>query len=842
LEKTIHTFFNFYAGWTGGECRKMNYPEIFESLLLMGNVEEFAKAAGAASDKFFPIRDKDGPKYRQHQKEAIVDILKAFFIDKKKFVCLDAKVGAGKSPIAYTVCRILGTSSYLTSQKQLQDQIIREGWAKTKMLKGKNAYSCNFATTHYPGKDIRCNYKGDAFKMCNNSEDTYDVSSESDEMIIESIKDVVKRFWNNDRLFRMKTSFEADDDIDQKCRELISFINSDMEIGEVKYPIHRAIGCSMGPFECPIKSRKVMAEMSQIRILNPDVYYLFNQTMFKYSDLMVIDECHTLENCIQRIFDIKFPIRTLYKIFGINLDSLLQARDPKDFIDRYKELYHSHIGPIVCASKIFDDLGGLMNIESYDDLMKYNARNEYVEAFKKGSYDLMTDPQPINMIEIVGMAIKNDIEFISKKYLIPFAELIRHNFVEECKAVECSKDLNIWDSLIPACQNFDDMLKHKSSHNPSRRYGMHIAKIIEVINDQFKLIHKLIDISENKIAFAAGIRKEKIKKICQETDLEYFIDKMNIGGDYDDMLTITPIEIGAILNSFFYQNASKVLLSTGTWIDPEGMLKDFGITDNYKFVNVPSTFNPKARMIFALDNIAYTNFSKKHEGIYDYKTDVGIKKFVYELANTIKDVKQFLFQHHGAGSPNIVIHCHTFEIARMIAEHIPGADKKYLIHISDDSSEIRNNVTGHIFESIHKDALLHYFISHPRSGLIFISPSISEGVDFKYSIARAQIILKRPTPYMKDPYIEIKHKGSEALGIPAVPYYVDRVTCTTMIQQYGRIMRAQDDWGYTFLLDQAIVPLLNRLIYDKELAKKMNVGYFMEAIQFNRFGKLQWIV
>jgi Rad3-related DNA helicase len=146
---------------------------------------------------------------------------------------------------------------------------------------------------------------------------------------------------------------------------------------------------------------------------------------------------------------------------------------------------------------------------------------------------------------------------------------------------------------------------------------------------------------------------------------------------------------------------------------------------------------------------------------------------------------------------------------------------------------IRNYFTGNLVSYVYKDELLQHVLNNKNSGLTFVSPSVAEGVDFKYDAARAQIILKRPTPNIGNPYVNAQYKGNSAFGIPKDPNYLDRVTYIEMMQMYGRIMRAEDDWGVTIVYDQAIAKSFNSLLSPRgaRRVKELGLDYFVSAIK-----------
>jgi ATP-dependent DNA helicase DinG len=80
---------------------------------------------------------------RPFQKDVLEQIEKA--LTSTRFVILEAPVGFGKSAVATSVCRYLGSAHILTSSKQLQDQYASD--FKFPIVKGKSNFRCHIPSS-----------------------------------------------------------------------------------------------------------------------------------------------------------------------------------------------------------------------------------------------------------------------------------------------------------------------------------------------------------------------------------------------------------------------------------------------------------------------------------------------------------------------------------------------------------------------------------------------------------------------------------------------------------------------------------------------------------------------
>lgn len=93
-----------------------------------------------------------------------------------------------------------------------------------------------------------------------------------------------------------------------------------------------------------------------------------------------------------------------------------------------------------------------------------------------------------------------------------------------------------------------------------------------------------------------------------------------------------------------------------------------------------------------------------------------------------------------------------------------------------------------------------------RGPALLVSPSISTGFNFAYQDAEYQILLKMPFLDTRDNRTRVRLRATEGYG--------DHVVSQEVIQTCGRINRAEDDQGETFIVDGHARWLLGR--YDNE--------------------------
>lgn len=148
-------------------------------------------------------------------------------------------------------------------------------------------------------------------------------------------------------------------------------------------------------------------------------------------------------------------------------------------------------------------------------------------------------------------------------------------------------------------------------------------------------------------------------------------------------------------------------------------------------------------------------------------------------------------------------------------------DEKGLIHTNSYKCQhfINNNLINSRLishNSDNRERILNYF-EKDENPLVLVSPSMSEGVDLPYDKCRFQVIYKIPFPYLGDKQINMRRKTDQK-------WYAYK-TVMTLMQAYGRGMRAEDDYCYTYILDSDINMVLKSPIY-----RSLVPDFFKEAL------------
>lgn len=242
-----------------------------------------------------------------------------------------------------------------------------------------------------------------------------------------------------------------------------------------------------------------------------------------------------------------------------------------------------------------------------------------------------------------------------------------------------------------------------------------------------------------------------------------------------------PVWPGEYAERYLFLDIAKVVMTSAT-VRPETADKLGVNRADMDFIEYPSTFNKRNRPVIFSPAGAMN------------KNSAHINKADWHLR-----MNQIIARRPETKG---IIHTVSYPRAR---EVWAGSDFKsrMLMHDSNDTKE-----------------KIEEFKQSTRP-LILVSPVLDTGYDFPHDQARWQIISKMPFPVTVEKIVQARMAKD--------PKYRDYVTMVKLVQMAGRIVRAEDDWGETFIVDSDFGWWYNKK--GKWIAPK----WFIEAVRYDQF-------
>jgi len=284
-------------------------------------------------------------------------------------------------------------------------------------------------------------------------------------------------------------------------------------------------------------------------------------------------------------------------------------------------------------------------------------------------------------------------------------------------------------------------------------YHKHATKI-----DEARLL--LVEPSKNSID---GLKKvktliEKIKAFQAWVDEDWVLD----GDDENSTWIFKPKWADKIAERILMRHSSRILAMSGTMPLPKYWGSDLGIDpEEIAFREIESTFPVENRPVI-VKNVVMMTYSPSKEGRYEK----------YEkLVEAIDDI---LDRHSGDKG---IVHTISNELRDYIMNNSRHGDRM-ISHSTKDRGRVAEDFMA------------------SREPLALVSPSFSRGLDLKYDRGRFQIICKLPYASLGD--LQTRERAND--GQRGSDWYKG-MAARDLVQMAGRIVRAKDDWGRTYILD-----------------------------------------
>jgi Rad3-related DNA helicase len=237
-------------------------------------------------------------------------------------------------------------------------------------------------------------------------------------------------------------------------------------------------------------------------------------------------------------------------------------------------------------------------------------------------------------------------------------------------------------------------------------------------------------------------------------------------------VTIKPMNPERYLKHTVWDRGNRFALLSATILNKEAFCAGAGLDpERVALVEVPHTFPVENRPLY----------------------DVTQGKMTYEHRDsTLPDIAHILVRIMQAHPDEKgIVHCHSY-----------GIQERLLDHLQDMG--VGGRVRAHDREN--RDAALSTW-KRNDGGDVFLSVKMEEALDLEGDLARWQVLCKAPYPNTRDSRVERRLEDGQWGW-----YY--RAALRTVIQACGRVIRAPDDHGSTYLADSSLLDLFERARVD----------------------------
>lgn len=203
------------------------------------------------------------------------------------------------------------------------------------------------------------------------------------------------------------------------------------------------------------------------------------------------------------------------------------------------------------------------------------------------------------------------------------------------------------------------------------------------------------------------------------------------------------------------QGAEKLVFSSATIFHPKHLAQEVANEADYEVIEMPSRFPAGLRQML------FFPVARVSRNMSSYDEEV--------LA---ENMDRLIERHAGQKG---IIHSVSYDLMQRMVNR--SRNKARLVYHT--SARDRNAAVERFMRS--------------TDGVI-ISPSMTTGYDFPYDHCRFQIMLKLPMPNIGDSRVKARRAERKDLETADIG--------STILQAYGRGMRAEDDWCFTYSLDR----------------------------------------
>ena len=233
-------------------------------------------------------------------------------------------------------------------------------------------------------------------------------------------------------------------------------------------------------------------------------------------------------------------------------------------------------------------------------------------------------------------------------------------------------------------------------------------------------------------------------------------------------VTVKPLDPARYLHHTVWDRGNRFALLSATILNKEAFCRSAGLDPStVALVDVPHTFPVENRPLY---DVTQGKMTYEHRD----ETLPKVARLVVQLMQKHPDEKG-------------LIHAHSYAIADRLHELL-------------EEFGVASRVRGHDKQT--RDAALSGWKRDDEPD-VFVSVKMEEALDLKGELCRWQLLCKAPYPNTRDSRVAQRLEDGQWAW-----YY--RSALRTVIQACGRVVRAPDDHGATYLADSSLLDLFER--------------------------------
>lgn len=326
----------------------------------------------------------------------------------------------------------------------------------------------------------------------------------------------------------------------------------------------------------------------------------------------------------------------------------------------------------------------------------------------------------------------------------------------------------VWDDV--------DVPDINAAHNPVERASAFAERLSKVCTAAKDDLTTKPELTPDEVA-----RRDRLNELVSELDwfvedyrspdspTTWVVDQPSGEGT---AITIKPLDPARYLHHTVWDRGEMFALLSATILNKDAFCRQVGLDpDRVALVDVDHTFPVENRPLY----------------------DVTQGKMTYEhREETVPKIARLIVRlmvHHP--DEKGLVHAHSYAIADQLAETLTefGVGQRVRVHDTDN-----------------RDAELDAWKASSDPEL-FISVKMEEALDLKGDLARWQVLCKAPYLNTNDSRVARRLEDGQ-WG------WYHRTALRTVIQACGRVVRAPDDYGATYLADSSLLDLFERAEHD----------------------------